>query len=220
MKSPKYPTPRRLAGVLCGLIGILPLSQPVQAETIRLGALLSLSGNWSSLGKSSQVMMEFARDDLNVYLKQHGSNKRIELIIKDTQLLPELAVKQYQQLVVQGAVSAIGPQSSAEVAALVEPVTKRKVPIISQGSTASSLSVAGDRIYRMVPNDTHEAEALRALLRLRKVKPWFRPGAMMPAIVGCMIPCKLNSPPRAAPCCRASSTVRMTSRISRPSWPS
>jgi branched-chain amino acid transport system substrate-binding protein len=170
MQSSWIFTRRRLAGILSGLIGILPLSQPVQAETIRLGGLLSLSGNWSSLGKSSQVMMEFARDDLNDYLRQHGSSKRIQLIIKDTQLLPELAVKEYQQLVAQGAVSAIGPQSSAEVAALVDPVAKRKVPIISQGSTASSLSVAGDRIYRMVPNDTHEAEALRALLRLRNVK--------------------------------------------------
>ena len=170
MKLSWFPAPRHLAGALTGLLLMLPLSQPVQAEPIRLGGLLSLTGNWSSLGKSSQIMMEFARDDLNAYLKQHGSNKRIQLIIKDTQLLPDLAIKQYQELVMQGAVSAIGPQSSSEVAALVEPVQRRRVPIISQGSTASSLSIPGDRIYRMVPNDTHEAEALRALLRLRHVK--------------------------------------------------
>jgi len=170
MKSAWFLTHRQVAGVLSSLIWILPLGQPVQAEAIRLGGLLSIKGNWSSLGKSSQVMMEFARDDLNVYLKQHGSSKRIQLLIKDTQLQPDFAVQHYQQLIAQGAVSIIGPQSSSEVAALVEPVQKRRVPIISQGSTASSLSVPGDRIYRMVPNDTHEAEALRALLRLRGVK--------------------------------------------------
>lgn len=170
MTSSWLPTHRHVAGLLSGVILMLPLSQTVQAETIRLGGLLSLTGNWSSLGKSSQIMMEFARDDLHAYLKQHGSNKRIQLLIKDTQLLPDLAIKQYQELVMQGAVSAIGPQSSSEVAALVELVQRRRVPIISQGSTASSLSIPGDRIYRMVPNDTHEAEALRALLRLRHVK--------------------------------------------------
>jgi branched-chain amino acid transport system substrate-binding protein len=158
-------TDRLLSGVLSGLILCLAFHQLAQAESIKLGGLPSLTGNWSSLGVNSVCMMELARDDLNVYLKQHGSAKRIQLTIRDTQLQPDLAVQQYRLLVAQGVVSVIGPQSSAEVAALVDPVKKSGVPIISQGSTASSLSLAGDRIYRMVPNDRNEAEALRALLR-------------------------------------------------------
>jgi branched-chain amino acid transport system substrate-binding protein len=170
MKTPIFPHGRSLAAVLAGVMFSLALSQVAQAETIKLGGLPSLTGNWSSLGVNSVCMMELARDELNAYLKQHGSAKRIQLNIKDTQLQPDLAVQQYRALVAQGVVSVIGPQSSAEVAALVDPVKNRGVPIISQGSTASSLSLAGDRIYRMVPNDTHEAEAVRALLRQHSVK--------------------------------------------------
>ena len=99
-------------------------------------------------------------------LSEQILNELAQAELKASELANRLNVDRTQIRVV----SAIGPLSSAEVAALAEPVTRRKVPIISQGSTASSLSVAGDRIYRMVPNDTHEAEALRALLRLRNVK--------------------------------------------------
>jgi len=166
----QFPDRRPLAAVLAGLIFSLSFNQMVQAQPVKLGGLPSLTGNWSSLGINSVCMMELARDDLNEYLKQHGSTKRIQLTIRDTQLQPELAVQQYRALVAQGVVSVIGPQSSAEVAALVDPVKKSGVPIISQGSTASSLALAGDRIYRMVPNDRHEAEALRALLRQHGVK--------------------------------------------------
>ena len=170
MIKPRFSS--RLPIILTHLILLAGLlaSQANMAETVRLGGLLSLSGNWSSLGKSSQIMMEFARDDLNLYLKHHGSNKRIELMIRDTQLQPELALDHYKNLVAKGAVSVIGPQSSAEVAALVNEVNKRKVPIISQGSTASSLALFRDQIYRMVPNDKHEAEALMALFKQRGVK--------------------------------------------------
>lgn len=170
MIKPRFSS--RLPIILTHLILLAGLlaSQANMAETVRLGGLLSLSGNWSSLGKSSQIMMELARDDLNLYLQHHRSNKRIELMIRDTQLQPELALDQYKKLVAKGAASVIGPQSSAEVAALVNEVNKRKVPIISQGSTASSLALFRDHIYRMVPNDKHEAEALMALFKQRGVK--------------------------------------------------
>ena len=141
-----------------------------KAESIKIGGLLSLTGNWSSLGKASQVMMEFARDDLNAYLKDHQSSARIKLQIEDTALKPDVAIDRYQMLVHAGAVSMVGPQSSSEVGALIDSVAKRRVPIISQGRTASSIGKPGDGIYRMVPNDIHEAEALLTLLKARGIK--------------------------------------------------
>lgn len=163
-------SPLRNFAALGALLAFVSLPGPAPAETIKLGGLLSLTGNWQTLGESSQIMMGFAQEDLNLYLKHHGSSKRIQLVIRDTQLQPDIALKQYKALVVNGAVSIIGPQSSSEVAALVNEVSKRKVPVISQGSTASSLAFPNDHIYRMVPNDRHEAEALMALLKHRGVK--------------------------------------------------
>ena len=49
--------------------------------------------------------------------------------------------------------------------------------VISQGSTASSLAVPGDNIFRFCPNDRREAEALVALLQhdgIRAIVPLWR----------------------------------------------
>src|SRR5438552_652710 len=49
--------------------------------------------------------------------------------------------------------------------------------VISQGSTASSLAIPGDNIFRFCPNDTREAEAIVALLwhdGIRTIVPLWR----------------------------------------------
>jgi branched-chain amino acid transport system substrate-binding protein len=138
-------------------------------KTIRIGALLSLTGNWSSLGEQSQIVLDMARKDINDYLASHGSNKRIKVLVKDTRLDPDQALEEFRRLIRQKAVAVVGPQSSSEVARLKDLADRKKVPLLSQGSTASSLSVANDQVYRLVPDDTHEAEAMAALLRQRGV---------------------------------------------------
>src|SRR5947208_6775566 len=49
--------------------------------------------------------------------------------------------------------------------------------VISQGSTASSLAMAGDNVFRFCPNDTREAEAIVALMwhdGIRAIVPLWR----------------------------------------------
>jgi branched-chain amino acid transport system substrate-binding protein len=158
---------RRLASLLLVLGTVM--STVTEARTVIVGGLLSRTGNWSSLGLASEVMMKMARDDINAYLKQHGSTTRITLVITDTELKPDQAVRHYRHLADMGAVGVVGPQSSSEVMALESVIGRRRVPIISHGSTASSLAKSGDRIYRVVPDDSHEAEAMQALLKSRGV---------------------------------------------------
>ncbi|TAN53936.1 MAG: ABC transporter substrate-binding protein [Methylococcaceae bacterium] len=140
-------------------------------QTLRIGALLSLTGNWSSLGLMSQTVLELAQHDVNRYLSSHGSNKRVEVLVRDTQLDPELALQQLRRLIHrQNVIAVIGPQSSSEVSRLKDLADRERVPLLSQGSTASSLSLAGDSVYRLVPDDSHESEAMAALMQQRGVQ--------------------------------------------------
>lgn len=139
-------------------------------DSLKIGALLSLSGNWSNLGRSSEIIMQMAEGDINEYLKNHRATYRISVVTADTALDPEQALSAYDRLVSRGVFAFVGPQSSSEVATVTESVQKRGVPIISQGSTASSLASPGDHVYRIVPNDVHESEAMTQLLNLRGVK--------------------------------------------------
>ena len=128
------------------------------------GALLSLTGEWSTLGQASQAALELATADINARMEALGSPVRVRFIVADTRLDPQTALTQVQALAAQGVRIVVGPQSSAEVRTLKSWVDANGVVLISQGSTASSLSLPGDNVFRLVPDDVREAEALVALL--------------------------------------------------------
>ena len=59
----------------------------------------------------------------------------------------------------------IGPQSSSEVAAIMDAANQRGVLVVSQGSTASSLGIPNDMIFRFVPTDHVEGRATVDLIK-------------------------------------------------------
>ena len=142
-----------------------------------IGGLFSLTGEWSSLGVASQVALDLAAADINAEFTTAGSPLRVRVAVEDTRLIPETAQERLPLLVAQGARIVVGPQSSAEVRVLKPWADANGVLLISQGSTASSLSIPGDNILRFVPDDTHEIEALVALLLqdgIRAIVPVWR----------------------------------------------
>ena len=60
---------------------------------ITIGALLSLTGNWSTLGLTSQESMNLAINDINSYMAQTGSAYRFSSLVFDTKLDTILAQK-------------------------------------------------------------------------------------------------------------------------------
>ena len=78
---------------------------------------------------------------------------------------PQATVRALRRLAAAGARVVIGPQASAEVRAVRAAAGAIGVVLISQGSTAHSLAVRGDNVFRFVPDDLREGEALVALLR-------------------------------------------------------
>jgi branched-chain amino acid transport system substrate-binding protein len=138
---------------------------PPAPTTITIGALLSLSGRWNSLGMGSQAALTIAARDLNAQLARQGVDARVQVVVADTRLDPDTALQQLQALAKKGIRIVIGPQSSAEVRVLKPYADQNGIVLISQGSTASSLSIAGDNVFRFVPDDTREAVAIATLLR-------------------------------------------------------
>src|SRR6266536_5951134 len=102
---------------------------------------------------------------------------RQRLLVRDTQLDPAQALDAIKDLDRHGVKIVIGPQSSAEVAMIKPYADAHNILVISQGSTASSLAIAGDNIFRFCPNDTREAEAMVALMwhdGIRAIVPLWR----------------------------------------------
>jgi branched-chain amino acid transport system substrate-binding protein len=127
---------------------------------VEIGALLSLTGNWSSLGITSQKAIGMAIDDVNAYMEQKGTNIRFTGMVFDTKLDTALAKLAMADVVRTRTKYVIGPQSSAELAAVKPLADEKNILVVSQGSTASSLAISGDGIFRFCPGDVVEGPAI------------------------------------------------------------
>ena len=151
-------------------------AEPLERE-VRLGGLFSLTGNWSTLGQNSKAAMELAVEDVNRYLAGNAARVRFVADIEDTRLMPELALEEAQALRKRGVQLLIGPQSSAEVAYLKPFVDENRMLLVSPSSTAGSLAIPGDNIFRFTPADSVEGVAVSALMwddGIRTVIPVWR----------------------------------------------
>lgn len=142
----------------------------VAPRKIVVGALLSLTGEWSSLGLASQAALQIAVDDLNAEFRVAGLPTVVELRVEDTKLDPVLAEQAFLKLTRRYNVSVvIGPQSSSEVRAIKPLADRLGVLVVSQGSTASSLAFADDAIFRFCPADVEEGQAVAGLMAVDKI---------------------------------------------------
>ena len=160
--------------LLLALLGSAPKTEADFLRPTKIGVLVSLTGSWSTLGKNTVAALEIAADQIET--ATHGQ-QRFRLLVRDTQLIPSKALDAIRDLDSRGVKIVIGPQSSSEVAAIKPFADAHGILVISQGSTASSLAIPGDNIFRFCPNDTREAEALVALLRhdgIRAIVPLWR----------------------------------------------
>ena len=130
------------------------------ANEVEIGALLSLTGNWSSLGVTSQKAIQLAIDDVNAYMEQKGTATRFTGMVYDTKLDTAIAKLAMTDVVRVKTKYIIGPQSSAELAAIKSIADQNNILVVSQGSTASSLAIPNDGIFRFCPGDGVEGPAL------------------------------------------------------------
>lgn len=131
------------------------------SRTIVIGGLYSKTGNWSTLGKASESAMNAALVDVNAYLEQRGSGYQFSTVVSDTRLDTVDAKSAIERGFNQNGIRFfIGPQSSAELKAVKKFGDENELLIISQGSTANTLAIADDGIFRFCPGDGPEGNAI------------------------------------------------------------
>ena len=146
-------------------------------QEITIGGLFSLTGNWATLGVTSKAAMEVGIDDVNQYVAAGNTGMHFNASISDTKLDPGTALTAVTAMKTAGVEVVIGPQSSAEVAALKNYVDANGMLLVSQSSTAGTLAIANDNVFRLTPSDTLEAVALVGLMKadgMKIVIPYWR----------------------------------------------
>lgn len=131
---------------------------------IRIGALLSLSGDLRTFGENHRASLELARDDINNWLSKTNPGLRVVLEVEDTATQPEQALAKLQALAARGVKMVVGPLSSREVRNLKTYADENNILVVSQSSTAVDLAVPGDNIFRLIPDDRKQGPALARLM--------------------------------------------------------
>ncbi|HEX4696300.1 MAG TPA: penicillin-binding protein activator [Candidatus Udaeobacter sp.] len=165
-----------LCVIVVGWIGSANEAQAAKRSRrpVKIGVLADLTGSWSTLGKNTVAALQIAADKIQT---ETNGRKRFRLLVRDTHLDPSRALDAIRDLDQRGVKIIIGPQSSSEVAEVMSYANTHNILVISQGSTASSLSIPGDNIFRFCPNDVREAEAIVALMQhdgVRAIVPLWR----------------------------------------------
>lgn len=163
-----------LAGLLAALwlilifgrnsAGAISPQRTAEKKEILIGGLFSLTGQWSNLGRNSRAALEEAVRFINEKLSKSSDQVRFKAVIEDTRLEPDTALKALKKLSGQGIKIFVGPQSSAEAQSLKPYADANGLILISTSSTAHSLALPGDNLFRFCPDDVHEGKAVAALM--------------------------------------------------------
>lgn len=149
--------------VCCLLLPTHTLAAYQSVDSIPIGALIPFSGELASPSDVVLTAIEKAVENANENLTAVGYDYVLELLVADSESDPETILARAEELRLRGTnIFIVG--SSAEVEALREWSEMHGTIVISFSSSAPSLAIAGDGIFRVAPNDVHQAQALSTLM--------------------------------------------------------
>ena len=123
-----------------------------------VGAILPFTGSFSSLGKSVKVALEKAEYDVNKHFEKMNSSSHFTLLMANSKTSPEESLVAIKKLHEHGANIIVGPSIGSTVLAAKEYADANNIILISYSSTSSSLSIEGDNLFRLVPDDTYQGK--------------------------------------------------------------
>ena len=129
------------------------------ADTIKVGAILAVTGPASFLGAPEAKTLEMLTEELNA--KGGIGGKKIELIIKDSGASPEKAISFAKQLIEEEKVFAIiGPSTSGETMAIKNIVEENKTILLSCAAAEVIVNPLAKYVFKVAPRDSYAAEKI------------------------------------------------------------
>jgi len=157
-------------------------TNPPTTTTVLIGGLVPVTGNLSQYSEQLETFIHFAEEDVNTKLANNESDYRIELLCQDTETDGEVAKITSELLHRVSSVNCfVGPLTSGELLSMTESTVMDSIIVLSPGSTAPTLSIPNDNIFRFVTSDSQLATALsqkmyddgiRSLIKIHRFDTW------------------------------------------------
>ncbi|MCF6187464.1 MAG: ABC transporter substrate-binding protein [Desulfobulbaceae bacterium] len=150
--------------IILGAAAFCMLALPVQAGTIKVGAIFAVTGGASFLGGPEARSAEMVVDEIN---KAGGINgDTIELILKDSGANPEKAISFAKQLIEEEKVLAIiGPSTSGESMKIKKIAEQGKTPLITCGAAAVIVNPVASYVFKTPQKDSFAVKKIYAEMK-------------------------------------------------------
>ncbi|MBN2443272.1 MAG: ABC transporter substrate-binding protein [Spirochaetales bacterium] len=127
-----------------------------EVETIKVGAILAVTGGASFLGAPESKTLEMLVEQIN---NKGGVNgKKIELIIKDSQANPENAISFAKQLIEEDKVIAIiGPSTSGESLKIKDICEENQTILLSCAAAEAIVDPVASYVFKTPQKDSYAA---------------------------------------------------------------
>lgn len=156
----------RFLAVLVAVI-IMSVVPAFSADTIKVGAILAVTGPASFLGAPEARTLEMMVEDLN---KKGGiKGKKIELIVKDSAGNPEKAFSFAKQLIEEDKVLAIiGPSTSGETMKIKNVAEEGKTILLSCAAAEVIVNPVAKYVFKTPQKDSYAV--IRIFEQMKKMK--------------------------------------------------
>ena len=147
---------------------LVAVNQP--AGEVEIGSLYPLTGRSSSTGFATREATDLGVRDFNAFLQTLGEEWNLRTVVEDSASLQTIVVEKVTTLHAKEIDIIIGPRPSSEVTAVKKYADDNNMMIISCCSTAPSLAIPGDSIFRIAVDDVHQGAGVSKLFEAEGIK--------------------------------------------------
>jgi branched-chain amino acid transport system substrate-binding protein len=131
------------------MIAAAPMTSAAWADTIRIGAILPLTGPGALIGTQQMRGIQFAIDQANAKGGMHGN--KIEVVFEDNQAKPDQSILSFNKLTDLEHLQVIFTAYSGPSLAMAPLATRKKVLMINAGAQADKLATASPYLINTLP---------------------------------------------------------------------
>lgn len=151
------------------LSAVALLAAPAAAETIKVGAILAVTGGASFLGAPESKTLEMLVEEINA--KGGVGGKKIELIVKDSGASPEKAISFAKQLIEEEKVFAIiGPSTSGETMKIKGIMEEGKTILLSCAAAEVIVNPVAKYVFKTPQKDSFAVKKIYGQMQKMGIK--------------------------------------------------
>jgi len=154
--------------IVMALVISLAIVPVALAETIKLGAILAVTGPASFLGGPEARTLEMLVEQTNAAGGING--QQIDLIVKDSGANPEKAISFAKQLIEEEQVVAVlGPSTSGETMKIKKIFEEAQTPLVSCAAAEVIVNPVAQYVFKTPQKDSHAAQKIFQTMKTKGV---------------------------------------------------